>query len=435
MISLSSNTSNKLLSSLGAIAKNRLSLLKPLQTASICHKDDLDPVILANKPKAWDWERKKFSHVLGFIGVDRNIERFDENSVVISIEGNIGVGKSTFAKALTDALGMRFYPEPDFDLLFKRADGFDFRTMNYRLPESYHFVDHKLFYLNPDHRSIPMYQHNFFLYRVWQYMDVLAHVLSTGQGVVTDRSPWSCLAFQTAAHKMKFGFCGKSFLHFCKHVREEVTPNILRPHVVIYLDAPADVCLDRVRKRGIPHEVNSKAMCKEYLEHIEFTYKDHILPELEGHSEVLVYDWQDPPDIDLVIDDLSSLNVHEHAEGEKMEDWRYSSEYFYDLLRRYYTLQREEVYGLFNRDRFWAPDMLPGIDDLDPAKEIFCVLGPKTREETNHDKPMDALKTFLAPNFIGKTYLDRIEIEKFPEPRPRRPPPPPPPSFSKPKSS
>lgn len=423
MFRLTPCSSSKLLTSLKSL-NSRVSVLKPLQAASICRKEDINPVILESKPKPWPWEKVPLPNILNWIGVDRSINRFDENTVVISIEGNIGVGKTTFAKALSNILGTRYYPEPDLDSCYIRDDGFDFRTLNYKLPENCHYVDDKLFYLNPDHPAVSGYQVTMFQLRVLQYLDVLAHVLSTGQGVVSDLSPYSQLAYQTAMHKMKWGTCGKSFIHFCRYNRDELTPELLRPHVVIYLDAPADVCLERVKKRGIPHEVNSRAMCKEYLEHIEFTYKDHILPELEAHSEVLVYDWTDPPDIDFVIDDLESLNVHERPAGEKMEDWRYNSELFYNLLRQYYTSDRITIYRKLNPEKFWAPDLMIAMDEIDHRGAVLEHIAPWGQGQFTVKSPKDFLRVLLAPNWhLSDTYLDRRIRERFAEPRPRRGPP------------
>lgn len=416
-----SNVAKLLFSSVKGQQCLTANLLKPLQAATICHKDDIDPEILESKPKRWNWEKKPYSQLHSFIGVDRAVNRYDENTVVISIEGNIGVGKSTFAKALADALGMRYYPEPTVDLIYKRADGFDFRSLNYKLPEACHFLDAKLFWLNPDHQAVVGFELNMFLLRAWDYMNALAHVLSTGQGVITDRSPWSSWAFQTASHKMKFGRCGKSFYRFAQHCRDELIPELLRPHVVIYLDAPADVCLERVKKRGIEHEINSKAMCKEYLNHIEFTYKDHVLPELEHHAEVLVYDWTDPPDLNLVIDDLSKLDVHSHATGEKAEDWRFNAELYYDAARQYYTTNREQIYSLFYQDTFWIPDILLTPEDIDHRELVFEVHVPPFHVDKKTDTLQNILRTALMPNFLRGTYLDRKDYEAFQDFAPRRP--------------
>lgn len=397
------------------------SVLKPLQAANICRKEEIDPEIIASKPKPFPWEKRPYTQLHGFFGVDRCVNRFDENTVVISIEGNIGVGKSTFGKALSDALGTRFYPEPDVSMQYRRADGFDYRALNYKLPEAAHYMDAKLFYLNPDHPAVPQFELTMFLLRVWQYLEGLSHVLSTGQGIVTDRSPWSSYAFQTASHKMKFGRCGKSFYRLAKHFRDELTPELCRPHVVIYLDAPSEVCLERVKKRGIDYEVNSRAMCKEYLEHIEFTYKDHILPELEAHAELLVYDWTNPPDLDLVIDDLSRLNVHDRAEGEKMEDWRFNAEHFYDLLRKYYTVERDNIYSHFEQDVFWIPDVLFTPEEIDHKDAVLRILEPAHDLSWKTDTTANLLKSLFRPLWMRGTYMDRKDFKWFNYFAPRRP--------------
>lgn len=60
------------------------------QTAGIAHKDHLDPEVLANKPPAWPYERKRYGYWHDFFNVDGwfgTTGRFDENSKIITVEG------------------------------------------------------------------------------------------------------------------------------------------------------------------------------------------------------------------------------------------------------------------------------------------------------------------------------------------------------------
>lgn len=129
--------------------------ISKMQRASICHKDHIDEEILLNKPKPWPYDRKKFGwwHK-NFYRIDRCVERFDENTAVIAIEGPMAVGKHEFGVKLAEQLGMRYYGEATVEPLMVWDDGFDRRTLNWLLPESAQYVDQKMFYLNPRHRGV-----------------------------------------------------------------------------------------------------------------------------------------------------------------------------------------------------------------------------------------------------------------------------------------
>lgn len=54
----------------------------------------------------------------------------------------------------------------------------------------------------------------------------------------------------------------------------------MRPHLVIYLDMPVSVVQKNIKERGIPYEVNSKALTPEYLGTMEKVYKQQYLKEI-----------------------------------------------------------------------------------------------------------------------------------------------------------
>ena len=42
------------------------------------------------------------------------------------------------------------------------------------------------------------------------------------------------------------------------YLRRNTIINFWKPHLIVYLDCPVDVCMQRIKERGIPAEVNSK---------------------------------------------------------------------------------------------------------------------------------------------------------------------------------
>jgi deoxyadenosine/deoxycytidine kinase len=55
---------------------------------------------------------------------------------------------------------------------------------------------------------------------------------------------------------------------------------LMKPHLVIYLDVPVSVIQKRIKERNVPHEVNSKVFKQQYLSDIEYFYKQRYLKEI-----------------------------------------------------------------------------------------------------------------------------------------------------------
>lgn len=63
--------------------------------------------------------------------------------------------------------------------------------------------------------------------------------------------------------------------------RNEIFPELLRPHLQIYLDVPVSTVQERIKARGFDWEVKGKALTPAYLEAMEDAYKRKYLPEIE----------------------------------------------------------------------------------------------------------------------------------------------------------
>lgn len=147
-----------------------------VQSASITSKENRDPDI--KKPAPWPYKTKKFTYHRGFF--EGTLKRFDENTKVIVVDGNIGAGKSSFAKQLADAFDMVYFPEPTMDRYLVSPYGFDLRTIDELLPPSFKCCDINTFYTNPYHQNVAKFQHKMFMLRLEQYLDALSHLLNTG---------------------------------------------------------------------------------------------------------------------------------------------------------------------------------------------------------------------------------------------------------------
>ena len=63
-------------------------------------------------------------------------------------------------------------------------------------------------------------------------------------------------------------------------IRKNTLGELMRPHLVIYLDIPVSVVQQRIKARNLPYEVNSKVFSAEYLNNMEYFYKQRYLKEI-----------------------------------------------------------------------------------------------------------------------------------------------------------
>lgn len=130
------------------------------------------------KPAPWPYREKGYhrNHVL----MDWTKKRFDENTKLFVVDGNIGAGKSRLAKALAEQFDFHFVPEPTMDNFLISPYGKDLRDYYHLLPESVQFFDLKMFYENPKHRNVVKFQHLMFWLKYECMCNSLAHMFNTG---------------------------------------------------------------------------------------------------------------------------------------------------------------------------------------------------------------------------------------------------------------
>ncbi|XP_011691939.1 PREDICTED: NADH dehydrogenase [ubiquinone] 1 alpha subcomplex subunit 10, mitochondrial [Wasmannia auropunctata] len=254
---------------------------------------------------------------------DPMVDRCDENSKIIVVDGPIAAGKSKVAAKLAEEFEMVYLPPPTFDEYYINEYGYDIRTLDDRLSEGSQSCDVQKFLTNPYHTNVPMFQFHYFQIKFDQYITALLHLLSTGQGVVLNRSFYSDYVFARAMTNA--GYMRPEALKFYNDVVNIAKLEMLRPHLIVYLDIPVDAVKEKIKKRGIPYEVNSKVLSSEYLQDIENIYKLDYLKNIVSHSHVLVYDWMNEGDISSMIEDIEALNFDYDKPIKKISDWRFES--------------------------------------------------------------------------------------------------------------
>lgn len=103
--------------------------------------------------------------------------------------------------------------------------------------------------------------------------------------------------------------------------------NFWKPHLTIYLDCPVDVCLQRIKERGIPSEVDSKVLNEDYLLSLEKHYKTSFLPEMEKFGELVVSEYPDYDEIEQILEEITRVDFsYEIDDPYKFQWWRSQSE-------------------------------------------------------------------------------------------------------------
>ncbi|KAK9711472.1 Deoxynucleoside kinase [Popillia japonica] len=285
----------------------------------------------APKPAPWPYKTNRYTMLHRFF--DRTSARLDENSKLIVVEGPVAAGKSKFAQELADELEMLYFPEANLDMIFTNEYGYDLKQLDPQLPETC--------------RSFDLLQYTV---KYSQYIDALAHILSTGQGVVLDRCVYSDFVFAEAMCSK--GYISREVRSLYYELRKNSIGELLRPHLVIYLDVPVNKCLENIQKRNISYEKNS--------------------PDISYSAELLVYDWSHEGEVEVIVEDIERINFNRYDEQDpKFVDWRYSREEMFAYLRNKYSDGKNFLMTYLNVPRFNIPELLIEAEDAKLALEIY----------------------------------------------------------------
>ncbi|XP_006866853.1 PREDICTED: NADH dehydrogenase [ubiquinone] 1 alpha subcomplex subunit 10, mitochondrial [Chrysochloris asiatica] len=236
---------------------------------------------------------------LAFILGDKTTPKLTKYSKVITVDGSLCSGKGKLAKEIAEKLGLRHFPEAGVHY----ADSItgDGQPMDVELSGN---CSLEKFYDDPSSSDGNSYRLQSWLYanRLLQYADALEHLLSTGQGVVLERSIYSDFVFLEAMYKQ--GYIRKQCVDHYNEVKKITINEYLPPHVVIFIDVPVADIQSRLQKSGNPHE---KKITSAYLQDIENAYKRTFLPEMSEKCEVLQYSTREAQDAEKVVEDIEYL--------------------------------------------------------------------------------------------------------------------------------
>lgn len=289
---------------------------------------------------------------------------------MVVVEGPIASGKSEFAKELAQELDMHYVPQPTLDEIYINPYGYDMRQLDPLLPKNTRSFDVKNFCLTPNGRNVAQFQIRMLMLRYSAYIDALAHLLSTGQGVVLNRSPYSDYVFVETM--FKHGYISKGARSVYYDLRANTITEILKPHLVVYLDVPASKVKENIKKRGLEHELKSTVFTDQYLSDMETFYKQRYLKEITQHAELLVYDWSNGGETEVVVEDIERIDFDrfDHYDP-KMQDWRHPDEWAWCELRMRFTREKPDLMNYFNVPRFDVPELMTVADDVKAFNDVW----------------------------------------------------------------
>ena len=324
-------------------------------------------------PKCKPWPYKTKYYGLFTSLYEKTTKRFDDNSKIICIEGPMACGKCKVAQELADEFDMRLMPTANMDMIYCNKYGYDMRQLNDQLPESCRCYDEKDFHRNPKHPLAATFQLLMYKIKYFQYVEALQHVISTGQGVVLERSCFSDFVFVEAMYKS--GYMSKGARSVYYDIRQNTIEELLRPHLIIYLDCPVADVQKNIVKRGLQHEIKSNALNDDFLKQMEFAYKHKFLKDLSPYSEILIYDWTCSADTEVLIDDIERLDwsfVNDFVYNKKIKDWLMPTEHQWTSTRFKYCTNYSDFLHYFNVPRFDVPELLRSGQDSKVWRDVWC---------------------------------------------------------------
>lgn len=374
------------------------------------------------EPRMKPWNYKQYGFNYFYHLIDGTTKRFTANSKMIVVEGPPALGKTEFAKNLAEELDMKFVPGFTMEDYYINDYGYDMRTMDYKFQHTRCLsYDEKKFSQDPTAQDggLDRMLYNSHIQRYKDYMDGLAHIFNTGEGIVTERSPHSDWIYIDAAFRQ--GWIDRTTKDHYHRIRGMMITQLLRPNLIIHLDAPIDVVQAKIRARAAtthPWEAKSPAWENtDYLTHLYGTLlKKQYLTQASESSMVLSYDWSEGGDPEVVVEDIEALNMDYHDKYDKQQkDWRLLTEDGFASKRNIYTEQTELMNGF--QAPFLSPDQL--ILTNEEALEMERVLSilPGNRYKHGFNTILGDPEPFFNFGLKGREarYKSRMNIGNLPD--------------------
>ncbi|MFS0577522.1 deoxynucleoside kinase [Sporosarcina sp. 179-K 3D1 HS] len=206
------------------------------------------------------------------------------HNAIITVAGTVGVGKSTMVQALAEAL--------------------DFRT-------SYEKVDQNP-YLGRFYEDFEKWSFHLQIYFLAERFKEQKRMFEYGGGFVQDRSIYEDTGIFAKMHMENGTMNPVDYATYTSLFEAMVmTPYFTHPDLLIYLEGPLDVILERIRERGRPMEQQTPISYWEemYGRYTEWMESFNACPVLR--INVSNYDLlEKPEEIEMIVERIGSIMEH-----------------------------------------------------------------------------------------------------------------------------
>lgn len=132
--------------------------------------------------KPFDYKKKEYGLFDQIF--DSTLNKLGENSLIITVEGNFGSGKTSFARKLAKEIDFVYAREPDLNHhLYELPNGHNARdVINEHVGDNkrFHVDSLEEWHLDPSFKKTIALQHSFYNIRWMQTRTALLHLMSTG---------------------------------------------------------------------------------------------------------------------------------------------------------------------------------------------------------------------------------------------------------------
>jgi len=201
---------------------------------------------------------------------------------LITVEGNIGTGKTTLARDLAKALdGAKVIEEP--------------------VAENPYLVD---FYQDQKRWALEM---QFWLLstRFRTHQDAIKYIWDNQKPIVMDRSIYGDQIF-AKQHYLTGNIDEKGYQSYLDH-RKLINSQLLAPHCTIFLEADPKRSLERIKQRGRPFEQDIPL---DYLKALQERHAELKLEMRQLGTNVVTIDWNEFKPISEVVRLAGLAHIH-----------------------------------------------------------------------------------------------------------------------------
>ncbi|MCB9063009.1 MAG: deoxynucleoside kinase [Halobacteriovoraceae bacterium] len=202
---------------------------------------------------------------------------------MIIIEGNIGAGKSTLTRQLSEALKIKPFYEP---------------------VETNPYLE--MYYNDPKNYALPM---QFYLMsnRYEFHLEGITHIWKTGQSCIYDRSIYGDYIF-AKKNWLDGNMSDLDFDNYNK-MRNVMLRNLMIPHITIYLKNDPTRTYENIKMRSRNCESDIPLS---YLTGLDQLYHELMIDLKDKGSRVIELDWNEFRPVDFVVEQLKEELPNTH---------------------------------------------------------------------------------------------------------------------------